>query len=217
MHRKKQIQDQASATTIKNEEWAEEEGEGARRNMKERKRAKQIPEDFGEVRPQGDVGGRVPLEEMEGVGGDEDGSDGILEALPGLEKLYPNPTTVPGEEGSHGDVAVDIQLPGDDGLVHFLEATVGTAVQEQQSEGGWGWGRGRGGGGADVVVAIAVVVGATQVKGEEGEGGRLAVIVNHVIVGNRLQHHFFLVFQQSHTAAAVVFNRRNQSTKQSMA
>lgn len=212
------MQDQASATTIKNEEWAEkeeggEEGEGGgkegeRRNMKERKRAKQIPEDFGEVRPQGDVGGRVPLEEMEGVGGDEDGSDGILEALPGLEKLYPNPTTFPGEEENHGDVAVDVQLPGDDGLVHFLEATVGTAVQEQQSEGGWGWGRGRGGGGgAVVVVAIAVVVGTTQLKGEEGEGGRLAVIVKHVIVGNRLQHHFFLVFQQSHTAAAVVFNR----------
>lgn len=148
MHRKKQIQDQASAT--KNEECAEreeEEGEeekkeggegGGGGNMKERKRPKQIPEDYGEVRPQGDLGGRVPLEEMEGVGGDEDGSDGILEALPGLEKLYPNPTTVPGEEGNHGDVAVDVQLPGDDGLVHFLEATVGTAVQEQQSEGGWG-------------------------------------------------------------------------------
>lgn len=94
------------------------------------------------------MGGRVPLEEMEGVGGDEDGSDGILEALPGIEELYPNPTTVPGEEGNHGDVAVDVQLPGDDGLAHFPEAAVGAAVQEQQSEGGWG----RGGG---------VVVGGT--------------------------------------------------------
>lgn len=149
------------------------------------------------------MGRRAPLQEMEGVGGDEDGSDALLEALPRLHHLYPNPATatVPGEEGNHGDVALDVQLPGDDRLVHFLEAAVGTAVQEQQSD--------RGRGAADLV---AVVVTTTESKGEEGEGCRLTVIVEHVVVGDRFQHHLFLVLRQSHTnPAAVVFNYLNQN------